>query len=388
MKTPFFISASIIVFVFPLVVSADTTVATPTDLTVSRQAPHALQVSWSSDCSDCKYRLRYGTEEDLSDVSTVTGLTTTSKTLYDLAANTTYYLSVAAYTAEATSEYSDTITASTTPQKVDQVKIKRSNTRTTQVIIRWAEQTQVDNYHIRIFHPNGRLARRLTTTKANAIVSLQPNTAYLVQVAASHNDLRGPFSLLVIFRTRQQETDDSIWNTPANCLVANNETDNSRCWQQGEATFYGNVTVKDEMYTLKETDAVPTHYYQDIDVSDITGRYILMIARTSAEEVLEDDITGLPYLYGYQMDTADHIVDYLNNSDTTLFNGVASEWEVNYEIAPVVDSVEQIRFFLQQASRKDTPQTGRAAKFKFIGVFIVDSEADAEGIIAEYENTL
>lgn len=388
-KLLYFLSAILLFGLAVQPTQADELVAVPTNLTVIDQSAHSLTLTWETDCTDCKFRLQYGEAADLSDATTISAIMNPQKTLQDLTANTHYYFSVIAYRDEVSSDGTDIGDSWTLPAKVKNVSVTRSDRFAEQVTITWDAQTDVTNYRLRIYNQaNDELVykKTLSAAKEQATVSLGTGKTYYVHVAAIHRNRVGAYSPAVSFKTRSYESSQSIWNTTTNCLEAADSATNSRCWLLGDATLTGNITVSNDVYTLKETDATRTSYMQDIDLGDINDKYLLFVAKTYAEAV-GNDHTNLPYLYGYQMDTPNHIVDYFQDT-TALFGGEAKTWDVSYEIEPVQDDLDRIRLFLEQASRSGVEQTGSAGKFKFVGFFIVNSEADAQAIINEYKETL
>lgn len=135
--------------------------------------------------------------------------------------------------------------------------------------------------------------------------------------------------------------------------------------------------------------------YANISVSSSQeGDYALLIAFTRAEKVHpklangEENITGLPDLYGYFMEDDSHILTYLQGGSMLHSYSSGKKWDVSYGTFKIPDDTENIRFFLMQASRKGTERDGRDAWFYKPGLYIVDSQSDANDIVAEYRDEL
>jgi hypothetical protein len=111
---------------------------------------------------------------------------------------------------------------------------------------------------------------------------------------------------------------------------------------------------------------------------------VVLVARVSSERVNPDgDITGLPYLYGYLMESEEQISDYLQGdsmrSAATARDQVVPVWGI-YDLKP---STTRIRVFLNQASGSTSP-TDSAARFDDVGVIVLPDRAAAEEFVARY----
>jgi hypothetical protein len=124
-------------------------------------------------------------------------------------------------------------------------------------------------------------------------------------------------------------------------------------------------------------------FSQDVNLteSDI-GKFALFIGRGSSERIDADGaITGLPYLYGYMMNSGNpkggRIYAYLQGQQMLARPPYQDEWVVMYGIFRIPEKTGTIRFFLSQAERKYVPQNGSAARFDNIGLYLFETEEDA-----------
>ena len=132
-------------------------------------------------------------------------------------------------------------------------------------------------------------------------------------------------------------------------------------------------------------------FSQDVDLtkSDI-GKFALLIGRGSSEQINADGaITGLPYLYGYMMDSSNpkgsRIYDYLQGQQMRARASYQDEWVTMYGIFRVPEKTGAIRFYLNQAERKYVPQNGSAARFDNLGLYLFETEEDALQFVKTYK---
>jgi len=123
--------------------------------------------------------------------------------------------------------------------------------------------------------------------------------------------------------------------------------------------------------------------------SDI-GKFALLIGRGSSEQINADGaITGLPYLYGYMMDSINpkgsKIYDYLQGQQMRARASYQDEWVTMYGIFRVPEKTGAIRFYLNQAERKYVPQNGSAARFDNLGLYLFETEEDALQFVKTYK---
>lgn len=120
------------------------------------------------------------------------------------------------------------------------------------------------------------------------------------------------------------------------------------------------------------------------------GKYILLIGRGASERVNADSaITGLPYLYGYLLNSdrpdGKQINTYLTEQKLLGRAQNENEWVVMYGVFQVPKETVAARIFLNQAERRGVPQNGSAALFDEIGLYLFDTEKEALGFAKRYE---
>lgn len=194
--------------------------------------------------------------------------------------------------------------------------------------------------------------------------------------------------------------DDSTtmpWFTDNNCLYKQQTSDTDKCYSYNNQTNYGAVEYDTEtgitsLASSGSTTEAGSQAYSYIDsaVNVAPGDYIVMIAFTQAEIVRESpDITGLPYVYGYQMTDSSQIDQYMQGQETLYNGGEAGNWDLSYGIFPVTnDAVDRIRFFMNQAGYNGSSYDGSKAFFKRPGVFVVSTQDDATSLINYYKDAL
>jgi len=129
------------------------------------------------------------------------------------------------------------------------------------------------------------------------------------------------------------------------------------------------------------------YFLQDISIpADAAGQYALLIARASAERVKPDgSVTGLPYLYGYMMDSTDprsgKIIDYLQGQEMMARQATENEWRTLSGIFKVPDGTKSLRFFLKQGLAKDSPHEGSATRFDDVGVYLFKTKQEAQSFL-------
>jgi hypothetical protein len=132
------------------------------------------------------------------------------------------------------------------------------------------------------------------------------------------------------------------------------------------------------------------YFLQDVTLPDESvGKYALLIGRAASERINADGvITGLPYLYGYMMESANprggRIKSYLQGQQMRCWAKTPNEWVTVWGIFEVVSGTGAIRFFLDQAQRKDLPQNGSAARFDDLGLYLFDTEEEAKAFVQVY----
>jgi WD40 repeat protein len=157
----------------------------------------------------------------------------------------------------------------------------------------------------------------------------------------------------------------------------------TRHWQtKGEVSLEADAEEEDNYnFVIRCSGMV----WQDVPVN-AEGRYALLISWASSERVNPDgDQTGLPYLYGYMLNKYDRnkINEYLQVQQMMLETDTVNEWKIVYGIFQVPPETGAIRLFLQQADGH-LPQNGSAARFDEPGIFLFDTQAQAEAFAEKY----
>ncbi|UCH95810.1 MAG: DUF4878 domain-containing protein [Candidatus Aminicenantes bacterium] len=157
----------------------------------------------------------------------------------------------------------------------------------------------------------------------------------------------------------------------------------TRHWQtKGEVSIEKDAEEEDNYnFVIRYSGMI----WQDVRIN-ADGRYALLISWASSERVNpDDDQTGFPYLYGYMLNKADpnKINTYLQGEEMMLRPNNPNEWEVIYGIFKVPAGTGGIRLFLQQADGH-SPQNGSKARFDEPGVFLFDTEEQAQAFAREY----
>jgi hypothetical protein len=133
-------------------------------------------------------------------------------------------------------------------------------------------------------------------------------------------------------------------------------------------------------------------FQQDVTLSeDAFRKFALLIGRVSSERINGDGaITGLPYIYGYMMDGVNfgggRILSYLQGQQMLCGARRENEWVMAWGIFQIPDGTGAIRFFLNQAERKDVPQNGSAARFDNLGLYLFDTEKEANDFVKAFKN--
>jgi len=132
------------------------------------------------------------------------------------------------------------------------------------------------------------------------------------------------------------------------------------------------------------------HFSQDVLLpEDAAGKYVVLTGRASSERVNPDGtITGLPYLYGYMLDDSSsrggRILAYLQGQKMLCSceeeNRAAGLWGV----FQVPEEARKLRFFLNQAERRGLPQSGSAARFDDLGLYLFETRQEAESFVKKY----
>lgn len=143
----------------------------------------------------------------------------------------------------------------------------------------------------------------------------------------------------------------------------------------------GEASVEEGRFTVRHGGS----FWQDVVLPpSLRSGVVVLVARVSSERVNPDgDITGLPYLYGYLMESEEQITDYLQGdsmrSAATTRDQVVPVWGI-YDLKP---STTRVRVFLNQASGGSSP-TDSAARFDDLGLVVLPDRSAAEDFVARY----
>jgi hypothetical protein len=174
---------------------------------------------------------------------------------------------------------------------------------------------------------------------------------------------------------------------PANLLKNPNADDGANGWR-----VYGKATVEQtDNGNWRFVVRNGGYFLQDAILPDGSdGKYALLIGRVSSERINADgSITGLPYLYGYMMVDANprggRILSYLQGQQMVSSSRKENEWVTAWGIFQIPAGSGAIRFFLNQAERKDLPQNGSAARFDELGLYIFATEPEASEFVKAHQ---
>lgn len=133
-------------------------------------------------------------------------------------------------------------------------------------------------------------------------------------------------------------------------------------------------------------------FVQDVELpDDAVGKYALLIGHAASERINADGaITGLPYLYGQMMlksakPDGIHILSYLQGQNMLCSAKKENEWVTVWGVFLVLSEASVLRFFLNQAERKNVPQNGSGAWFDDLGLYLFASKAEALDFVKDYE---
>jgi hypothetical protein len=121
-------------------------------------------------------------------------------------------------------------------------------------------------------------------------------------------------------------------------------------------------------------------------VEDVSGKYVLIIARGSSERVHPDgNITGLPYLWARLITRPPGPLPGTILQGMRIRAAAPNRWETMHGIFPVPKGAVAVELMLGQAERKGTPQNGSAARVKDVEVRFFDTEAAARAYVMRYD---
>lgn len=172
-------------------------------------------------------------------------------------------------------------------------------------------------------------------------------------------------------------------NAQTNLLLNTGAEDGTNHWQFSPQSSVENFNGQN-VFVIRRTEDRPSGGFgQDVTLKPADqGKFALFIGFGSSERVNVDGaITGLPYLYGYMMESTNPnggvIKAHLQGQRMLGKSSKADEWVKMYGVFKVPDGTVGIRFFLEQASRKGVPYDGSAARFDNVGLYLFETEKQA-----------
>ena len=117
------------------------------------------------------------------------------------------------------------------------------------------------------------------------------------------------------------------------------------------------------------------------------GWYAAIVGRGQAERVnANGSITGLPYLYGMVISTADRtrFLGYWQGQKMLGRQAYPGEWVAMSGVFRVPQGAAAISVQLRQAERKDDRQDGSAARFADVRMVLFPSEDAARAYVTAY----
>ena len=93
--------------------------------------------------------------------------------------------------------------------------------------------------------------------------------------------------------------------------------------------------------------------FQEVDLPETHGKYVLITARVSCERIHEDDErTGRPYIYAYALGRHSRAIQKsLQKRELMLSTKIANDWELLYAIFEIPPETGGFRFFMHQAHK-------------------------------------
>lgn len=180
-----------------------------------------------------------------------------------------------------------------------------------------------------------------------------------------------------------------VANAQSNNLLKNPTADEAvSYWQAVGDAFVEQLPGKGSHFRVRNKG----YFRQDVLLpSGAEGKYVLLIGRVASERIDPDGaITGLPYLYGYLMTGTNprakdsRILAYLQGQQMLCAAKEEGEWVTAWGIFPVAPGTGVLSFFLNQAERKDVPQSGSVARFDELGLYLFDTEIEAATFVKTY----
>jgi WD40 repeat protein len=125
--------------------------------------------------------------------------------------------------------------------------------------------------------------------------------------------------------------------------------------------------------------------------SDATGRYMLLIGTAAAERAHEGsgDQTGEAYIHGYGEPLDPKLARGRHYGAPTLQTATRepNTWTTIWGVFPVDEGIRKISFEIRQ-SDGHSAKNGSASRFDDLGVYLFDTEREAESFVARYERAV
>jgi hypothetical protein len=122
--------------------------------------------------------------------------------------------------------------------------------------------------------------------------------------------------------------------------------------------------------------------------ADATGKYMLLIGSAAAERGHEQagDQTGEAYIHGYGEALDPELVLGKHYSARTLQTDTRQPdtWATLWGVFEVDEGIRKINFEIRQSDGRSA-KTGSASRFDDLGVFLFDTEQQAESFVRRYE---
>ncbi|MEA1867913.1 MAG: FG-GAP repeat protein [Thermodesulfobacteriota bacterium] len=173
----------------------------------------------------------------------------------------------------------------------------------------------------------------------------------------------------------------------SNLLVNPKADEGTNAW-----TFYKHGSADSGVLTMANNNNVfyvqrngndGAHIFQDINLPESSGgKYLLLLGYGWVEHIYNGYITNHPYLYGYEINQSNKIVDYLQGQNMR-HTATEKTWQTMSGIYQINVDTAKIRLFLNQASHAYQEPDGTKAAFNDLELLVFDTEAEA----IAYENT-
>lgn len=124
---------------------------------------------------------------------------------------------------------------------------------------------------------------------------------------------------------------------------------------------------------------------------DAAGRYMLLIGSAAAERAHDGfgDQTGEAYIHGYGEPLDPHLERGRHYSAPTLQTETRkpNTWTTLWGVFPVDEHIRRIQFEIRQSDGRSA-KDGSASRFDDLGVYLFDTQGEAESFVARYERAV